>query len=244
MSEARKQVTIYTDGAAEPNPGPGGYGAVMVYGRHRKQISGGFQRTTNNRMEIMAAIKGLEMLKEPCDVTLVSDSKYLVDAIAKGWARRWRAKGWKRSDKEPVVNPDLWERLLNLCDVHNVTFEWVKGHAGHSENELCDQLAVAALQQRTLPPDEGYLAAESDKKSAHASSGDTPSQDHSFPLTGKSCRACGVELERRPTKSKPKPGQTYRYEYYLFCPGCGRMYMVEEAKRPIEAGSGSPDLFD
>lgn len=226
MSNKRKQVTIYTDGAAEPNPGPGGYGAVLVYGPHRKQISGGFARTTNNRMEITAAIKGLEMLKEPCDVTLVSDSKYLVDAMTLGWAKRWRARGWIKSDKEPVVNPDLWERLLDLCSIHNVTFKWVKGHAGHPENELCDQLATAALQQPNLPPDEGFLAAQPN-----------PANQPAYPLTGQSCPACGVELERRPTKSKPKPGQQHRYEYYHYCPGCGRMYMVEEAKRPLDAAS-------
>jgi len=226
MSQTRKQVTIYTDGAAEPNPGPGGYGAVLVYGLHRKQISGGFARTTNNRMEITAAIKGLELLKEPCDVTLVSDSKYLVDAMTLGWAKRWRARGWKKSDKEPALNPDLWERLLDLCSIHNVTFEWVKGHAGHPENELCDQLATAALQQPDLPPDEGFLAAQPD-----------PAQQPSYPLTGQSCPACGVELERRPTKSKPKPEQQYRYAYYHYCSGCGRMYMVEEAKRTLDASS-------
>lgn len=217
----RKRVTIYTDGAAEPNPGPGGYGVVLVYGPHRKQISGGFARTTNNRMELMAAIKGLELLKEPCDVTLVSDSKYLVDAMTKGWARRWRQQGWKRSNKEPVVNPDLWERLLALCDKHNVTFAWVKGHADHPENELCDRLAVEALQQPNLPPDEGYVEATA------------PAAQNNSPKTGLFCRACGAELERRPTKSKPKPGQRYFYAYHHFCPGCGRIYLVEEAKRPI-----------
>ncbi|MCS6825699.1 MAG: ribonuclease HI [Caldilinea sp.] len=225
MSPTRKKVTIYTDGAAEPNPGPGGYGAVLVCGPHRKQISGGFARTTNNRMELMAAIKGLEMLKEPCDVTLVSDSKYLVDAMTKGWARSWRRQGWKRSNKEPVVNPDLWERLLTLCDKHNVTFEWVKGHADHPENELCDRLAVAALQQPNLPPDEGYTEATG-----------SAIRD-AYPQTGLLCRACGTELEQRPTKSKPKPGQRYFYAYHHFCPNCGRIYLVEEAKRPISSAS-------
>jgi len=221
----RKQVIIYTDGAAEPNPGPGGYGAVLVYGPHRKQISGGFARTTNNRMELMAAIKGLEMLKEPCDVTLVSDSKYLVDAMTKGWARRWRQRGWRKSDKQPVLNPDLWERLLALCDQHNVTFEWVKGHADHPENELCDRLAVAALQQPNLPPDDGYVEAA------------PPSDQNAYSKTGLSCRACGAELEKRPTKSKPQPGQRYFYEYHHRCPGCGRIYLVEEAKRFIPSTS-------
>lgn len=221
----RKQVVIYTDGAAEPNPGPGGYGVVLVYGPHRKQLSGGFARTTNNRMELMAAIKGLETLKEPCDVTLVSDSKYLVDAMTKGWAQRWRRQGWRRSDKEPVANADLWERLLALCDRHRVTFEWVKGHADHPENEQCDRMAVAALQEPNLPPDEGFIDATRNAAEEVSS----PNLERS---TGRFCRTCGAELEKRPTQSKPKPGQRYRYEYHYRCPGCGRIYLTEEAKRP------------
>ena len=113
----------------------------MLYNSHRKELSGGFRRTTNNRMEILAAIAGLEALKEPCNVTLYSDSQYLVHAIEKGWARRWQANGWMRNRKEKAVNPDLWERLLELCKIHTVRFEWLRGHAGHSENERCDELA-------------------------------------------------------------------------------------------------------
>lgn len=156
MTETRKQVTIYTDGGCDPNPGPGGYGVVLRYGHHRKEASGGFQITTNNRMELMAAIRGLELLKEPCAVTLYSDSQYLVQAMREGWARRWRANGWQRSRKAMAANPDLWERLLRLCEVHTVEFRWVKGHAGDAENEACDRLADAALRRPDLPPDEGY----------------------------------------------------------------------------------------
>jgi len=151
-----REVTIYTDGAAEPNPGPGGYGVVLLCGPHRKELSGGFARTTNNRMEILAAIKGLEALKTPCKVRLHSDSQYLVNAMTEGWARRWQAKGWKRNRHDKAVNPDLWEQLLKLCDTHEVEFIWVKGHAGHRENERCDELAVQAAQQSSLPVDEGY----------------------------------------------------------------------------------------
>ena len=152
-----KDVTLYTDGGCINNPGPGGYGVVMIYNSNRKELSGGFRRTTNNRMEIFAAIAGLEALKEPCRVTLFSDSQYLVYAIQKGWARKWRANGWRRNSKEKAINPDLWERLLNLCEVHEVHFEWLRGHAGQSENERCDELAKAAARSPDLPVDPGYL---------------------------------------------------------------------------------------
>ncbi|MBP0000912.1 MAG: ribonuclease HI [Cyanobacteria bacterium SID2] len=151
-----KQVTIYTDGACSGNPGVGGYGTILIYGEHRKELSGGFRRTTNNRMEMMAAIVGLEALKYPCAVSLYADSKYLIDAIKQGWAKRWKANGWRRNKKEMAKNPDLWEQLLELCDRHQVEFFWVKGHSGHPENERCDRLAVAASQQANLPPDEEY----------------------------------------------------------------------------------------
>ena len=149
-------VTIYTDGACIGNPGPGGYGAVLLSGEHRKELSGGFANTTNNRMEILAAIVGLESLKKPSEVTLYSDSRYLVDAIQKGWALKWQANGWMRNKKDRAVNPDLWERLLALTKQHDVEFRWVRGHAGNKENERCDKLAVAAAKGNSLPPDSGY----------------------------------------------------------------------------------------
>jgi ribonuclease HI len=152
-----KNVILYTDGGCSNNPGPGGYGVVLTYDSFRKELSGGFRRTTNNRMEIFAAIAGLEVLKEPCRVTIVSDSQYLVYAIQKGWARKWKANGWKRNTKEKAINPDLWDRLLKLCETHDVQFQWVRGHAGHPENERCDELATAALQGLDLAIDEGYL---------------------------------------------------------------------------------------
>ena len=151
-----KEVILYTDGACLNNPGPGGYGVVLIYQSRRRELSGGFRLTTNNRMEIYAAIAGLEALKEPCRVTLFSDSQYLIFALQKGWARRWQANGWKRNRKEAAVNPDLWERLLELCSIHDVTFIWLRGHAGESENERCDQLATAAARGAGLAPDEGY----------------------------------------------------------------------------------------
>ena len=137
-----KHVDIYTDGACRGNPGKGGWGAILVYGGKEKELSGGEAVTTNNRMELSAAIEALRALKEPCEVTLTSDSKYLVDAIEKGWAVSWREKGWRRADKSPALNPDLWEKLLDLLEIHKVTFVWVKGHVGHPYNERCDKLAT------------------------------------------------------------------------------------------------------
>ena len=151
-----KKVVIYTDGACTGNPGAGGYGAVLIYNGHRKEISGGYKLTTNNRMEMMAAIAALQSLKEECTVKLHSDSKYLVDAVTKGWAKKWQANGWKRNKKDKAKNPDLWQKMLDLCQQHQVEFVWVKGHAGIPENERCDVLAVAAAKERNLPPDEGY----------------------------------------------------------------------------------------
>ena len=156
--EKVKHVTIYTDGACIGNPGPGGYGAILLYQGHRKELSGGYRKTTNNRMEIMAAIVGLGALKEQCKVKLYSDSEYLVKAMSKGWAQRWRANGWKRNKREKVLNPDLWERLLQLCEYHEAQFGWVKGHAGTPENTRCDELAMQAAQQPNLPGDEGYIS--------------------------------------------------------------------------------------
>ncbi len=137
-----KQVEIFTDGACLGNPGPGGWGAILRYKGQVREMSGGERETTNNRMELTGAIEALSALKEPCAVTLTSDSQYLVSAIQKGWARSWQRNGWRRSNKEPALNADLWEKLLALLDVHTVTFRWVRGHNGHPENERCDELAT------------------------------------------------------------------------------------------------------
>lgn len=139
-----REVQIYTDGACRGNPGPGGWGAILVCGEHKKELSGGEPSTTNNRMELLAAIFALEQLKYPCAVTLTTDSKYLCDAIIKGWATQWKRNGWRRSNKEPAANPDLWERLLSLLSIHKVEFVWVKGHNGHPFNERCDEMATQA----------------------------------------------------------------------------------------------------
>ena len=138
-----KHIEIFTDGACSGNPGPGGWGAVLRYGDKEKELSGGEKETTNNRMELTAAIMALKALKEPCKVTLTTDSKYLSDGISKGWAKSWQKNGWRKADKKPALNVDLWEEILELFDIHEVKIVWVKGHNGHPENERCDALAVA-----------------------------------------------------------------------------------------------------
>lgn len=154
-------VTIYTDGAARGNPdGPGGYGAVLQFvdsrgEMHEKELSAGYKRTTNNRMELMAAIAGLEALVKPCRVELVSDSKYLTDAFNQNWVSGWLKRGWKKADKSPVKNVDLWKRLLKAMEPHEVHYHWVKGHDGHPENERCDRLATTAADGEDLLEDEG-----------------------------------------------------------------------------------------
>ncbi len=136
------KVYIYTDGACSGNPGPGGWGAILKYGEHKKELSGGEQSTTNNRMELTAVIEALSALKRPCEVILTSDSKYIIDAVTLGWAKKWQSNNWMRTKTQKALNADLWEKLLELLSIHNVEFIWVKGHAGHPENERCDELAV------------------------------------------------------------------------------------------------------
>lgn len=148
-----KNVEIFTDGACSGNPGPGGYGVLLRFNGQTKQISQGFNKTTNNRMELRAVIEGLKTLTEKCDVTIYSDSKYIVDAVEKGWARRWKANNWYRNKKEKALNIDLWQILIDLIDQHSVKFSWVKGHAGHPENEICDKLAVKATAGKNLVDD-------------------------------------------------------------------------------------------
>jgi len=150
------KVIIYTDGACINNPGPGGYGVVIKNGKKTEELSGGYRMTTNNRMELMACIVGLSALKKPLSVILFSDSKYVVDGISKGWAKRWQSNGWMRTKTEPAVNPDLWEQLLKLCGKHDVRFQWVRGHAGNEGNERCDELASKAALGDQLQSDDIY----------------------------------------------------------------------------------------
>jgi ribonuclease HI len=153
---AEQHVTIYTDGACSGNPGPGGYGAVLLYGDKRMELSQGYRNTTNNRMELLAVITALEQLKRPCRVVLYSDSEYVVNAITKGWLTSWQAKGWRKADRKPVLNVDLWQRLLPQLERHQVEFKWVRGHNNNVENERCDLLAVAASQSPGLLVDDGF----------------------------------------------------------------------------------------
>lgn len=142
-----KKITMYTDGACKGNPGPGGFGTILRYKSTEKEISGGESSTTNNRMELTAVIKGLEALKESCQVDIYTDSKYVCDAVSKGWAVSWKRNGWKKSDKKPALNSDLWGELLELIDKHECTFHWIKGHNGHPENERCDSMAVKEAEK-------------------------------------------------------------------------------------------------
>lgn len=156
-------VTLYSDGSAKGNPGPGGFGTILQYidakgELHELEISEGYKLTTNNRMEILGAIKGLEALNKPCKVTIISDSQYLVNTFNQHWIENWVKKGWKKADNKKVLNEDLWKRLLAAMEPHMVSFEWVKGHAGHPENERCDRLAVASAESTDLLTDEGYEA--------------------------------------------------------------------------------------
>ena len=187
-----------------------------MHPKKRAEASGGFRLTTNNRMEIYAAIAGLELLKQPCRVTLYSDSQYLVDAMMKGWVMKWRQNDWWRTSKDRALNIDLWERLLRLCETHQVEFRWVKGHAGHLENERCDALAMSALRQPDLPSDEGY-------ENKPEPGGRRPEIQESEP-----CRKCGTPVIKQP--GHRKPGRDSWFEYFLYCPQCKTTYTVEEAR--------------
>lgn len=151
-----KKIDIYTDGACSGNPGPGGYGVVLLYNGKRKELSAGYRSTTNNRMELLAVIQGLKELKENCEVNLYSDSKYIVDAVNKGWLNKWKNNNWMRNKTEKALNVDLWQKLIKLLEVHKVEFIWVKGHANNVENERCDTLARKALQEKNLLNDGDY----------------------------------------------------------------------------------------
>lgn len=154
-----KEVSIFTDGSSRGNPGPGGYGTVVTFGPHARELAQGFVKTTNNRMEILAAIAGLEILKEPCKVTVYSDSRYLVDTQTKGWAEGWKKNGWRKKDKSAVKNVDLWKRLETAATDHKIDWQWVKGHAGHEMNERCDTLATEAAdgERGGLIVDDGFV---------------------------------------------------------------------------------------
>lgn len=212
-------VEICTDGGCEPNPGAGGYGAVLLHPKKRLELSGGFRLTTNNRMEILAAIKGLEVLKVPCRVVLFSDSKYVVDAFAENWVGTWQRKGWWRTNTERVPNEDLWKRLVELCMIHKVEFRWVKGHAGIRENERCDELSMEALRAPDLPVDEGYEYKPVEGKRPDLQEGEP-------------CRKCGEPVVKRVSRKRPK--HDFYYEFFLWCPKCNATFTVEAARRTVD----------
>lgn len=230
------EVNLYSDGGAEPNPGNGGYGVIMSYKGIKREFSQGYELTTNNRMELMGVIFGLERLKTKSVVNVFTDSRYVIDGIEKGWAERWKSKNGYRTRTKKAINYDLWDKLLTLISAHQkVVFNWVKGHAGHLENERCDELALAALRGKTLLVDTGY-------KPAQLQCDEIIEEDYiqasvrkiKITAEGDCCRKCGTSVIKKPTKKKvAKPGQTYYYEYFLLCPSCKTMYLLEDAKREI-----------
>lgn len=227
------EVNIYTDGGAEPNPGKGGFGVIMTYKEHKKEFSQGYVLTTNNRMELMGVIFGLEQLKKPSIINIYSDSKYVVDGISKGWAEKWKSKNWFKTRTEKAVNHDLWAKLLELIsNQQSVTFNWVKGHDGHVENERCDQLANLALNGKELLEDTGYNPI-TETSNLESSKETTSSYSKAKILNeGDPCRKCNTPVFKKlPKKKTLKPNQDYFFEYYLSCPNCKTMYMVEAAKR-------------
>lgn len=226
------EIELFTDGGAEPNPGKGGFGVILSYKGRQKEFFEGYELTTNNRMELLAVIFGLERIKVKAKVTVYSDSKYVVDGIVEGWAENWKRNNWIRKKGNLVFNKDLWERLLDVIYKHDVSFNWVKGHAGHLENERCDELANKGINAEHKLVDEGYLEYLENIEYY---------QEQKMEKEGDLCRKCNTPItKKRPKKRRKLKNQNYYYEYYLFCPNCKAMYMVEDAKREIP---GNNKLF-
>lgn len=226
-------IELFSDGGAEPNPGKGGFGVILSYKGKQKEIFKGYVLTTNNRMELMGVIFGLEQLKTKSNVQVFTDSKYVIDGITKGWAEKWKKNGWQRKKNIPVINSDLWDRLLNAMAEHNVEFNWVKGHSGHTENERCDALANKGINSKERSEDIGY-------KPKGPINDKSPKVNHHYTKkvkiehVGDKCRKCGEPvIKKTPRKKKIKANQSYYFEYYLFCPSCRTMYMTEDGKRKI-----------
>lgn len=231
-------IDLFTDGAAEPNPGKGGYGVILsLPGRgYRKEFSQGYKMTTNNRMELLGVITGLEKLKTKSQVNVYTDSKYVIDGIENGWAKKWKANNWYRNKKEKAINIDLWERLLHMISQHEVKFYWIKGHNGHPENERCDYLATQAIHSENLMEDTGFDLQEIIKSGNNNATRKIKSE-------GDLCRHCDTPVVKKISNNKKlKPNQSYFYEYYMYCSNCKAMYMVEEAKKYIN-DIDSPQLF-
>lgn len=227
------KVELYSDGAAEPNPGKGGYGIILKYKGYKKEFYQGFEFTTNNRMELMGIIVGLEKLKKFSEISIYTDSKYVVDSIEKGWAKKWKENNWLQEKQKEAKNSDLWEKLLHLLSKHKTRFNWIKGHNGHVENERCDQLATFGMSQEILMPDYGYIETSSPKRLQSAKQDMT--EKTKITQVGDQCRDCNTPVEKRiPKHKKLKPEQSYYFEWYLYCINCKKMYMVESAKKEIK----------
>jgi len=235
-------IDMYTDGGADPNPGKGGYGVILSYKGRSKEFSQGYTLTTNNRMELMAVIFGLEQIKTKANVHVYSDSKYVVDGITKGWAAKWRSNDWLRTKKDKAINSDLWSRLLDVVEKHHVKFTWVKGHAGHEQNERCDALATEALNSATLIEDKGYKPPEAPNDSVIETNAKSSykKQGRKVKKEGDKCRRCKTPVIKKPRKpnKKIKANQTYYYEYIFLCPACNNIYMTEDAKRMVNKDNG------
>ena len=237
------EIDLYSDGGAEPNPGKGGFGVIMSYKGAKKEFSQGFRLTTNNRMELMGIIHGLERLKTKSIVNVYSDSRYVIDGITKGWAKKWKSNNWYRTKTEKAINFDLWERLLALISgQQDVRFNWIRGHVGHPENERCDELANVALNGEHLIDDTGYEENLFNVTGYELNTTiSNPTEKSAFPPKkinvkikneGDPCRKCGTSVIIKPSKKKDlKPDQTFYFEYYFLCPRCKTVYFVDEAKR-------------
>lgn len=229
-------VELHSDGGAEPNPGRGGFGVILSYKGIQKEFFKGYELTTNNRMELMGVIFGLEQLKTASNVQIFTDSKYVIDGITKGWAEKWKKNNWKRNKNKKALNSDLWDRLLNAMSEHNVEFTWVKGHAGHTENERCDTLANCGIHLKEVLTDTGYTPEENGSSViTNYTRNIGKTKKVKVEKEGDCCRKCGelvVKKNRKKTK-KIKPNQTYYFEYVLLCPSCNTMYMTEDAKRHV-----------
>ncbi len=229
-------IELHSDGGAEPNPGKGGFGVILQYKGKQKEFFKGYEFTTNNRMELMGVIFGLEQLKTKSNVQVFTDSKYVIDGITKGWAEKWKSNGWKRKKNIKAINSDLWDRLLNVISKHNVKFNWVKGHSGHTENERCDTLANNGINSKELLEDIGYEPKEIENdESTRVSTTFSKTKKIKIEKEGDKCRNCGepvIKKSRKKTK-KIKSNQTYYFEYILLCPSCKTMYMTEDAKREV-----------
>lgn len=238
MTKTSQQlVHIFSDGWANPNPGPGGYGVILKYGEHQKDLSQGYTKTTNNRMELRWVIAGLQSLKKESLVIITTDSQYTINGIQKGWAKKWQANNWIRTGSQKAQNWDLWEILLAEIQKHTVTFQWIKWHTGHFENELCDELATLAMRRNDLLLDSGYIQTPSSPQiSLINTSLSTNTGSNSWKKTGKECKKCWAELEKKTPKHTKKTLQKqYYYEYYHHCPSCKTNYMLEQAKRDIKS---------